>query len=343
MIIFYVVGGTILASALLWGACGRLELATHQLAEHYGIPEIVQGSLLMAVASSVPELATALLAAPVHGDFELGVSAIVGSAIFNILVIPSLSVFGMRAPLKANHGLVYREALFYLVAVASIMVVLSLAVIYNGNPSVPANGGPVTGNFTTTLAVFPLLLYGIYLFIQFEEVKDARSEQPRVEGVNVAKEWATLLLMIGVILAGVEILLRVAITLAETLNTPTFFWGMTVVAAATSLPDTFISVRASMQGRTTSSLSNVLGSNIFDLLVAVPLSVVVAGAVVVNFTQVVPMMTFLMVASIVMLVQLRRDWELTRNEAVVMMCLYVAFGVWMLVEAFGLTNVLGIR
>jgi cation:H+ antiporter len=118
-------------------------------------------------------------------------------------------------------------------------------------------------------------------------------------------------------------------------------WGLTVVAAATSIPDTLISVRASREGRSESSISNVLGSNVFDLLVAVPLGVLIAGAVTVNFTQTVPMMAFLMLATIVMLVFMRRDMEISRPEAVWMMVLYMAFGVWMASEAFGITSLLG--
>ena len=66
-----------------------LEESSHQLAEYYSLPEVVKGSVLTAIASSLPELATAVLAIPVHGDFELGLSAIIGSAIYNILVIPA--------------------------------------------------------------------------------------------------------------------------------------------------------------------------------------------------------------------------------------------------------------
>lgn len=345
MIILFVLGGTVLGTAILWLACGRLERSAHQLSRHYGIPEVVQGSVLLAISSSVPEFATALLAFPVHNDFELGMSAIVGSAIYNILVIPAFSVFARKAPLRADKELVYREAQFYLVAVASLMVVLGLAVIYGGNPLPSAENGRqvIEGEFTPLLAVMPMLLYGLYLFMQFEEVKDARSTTPREEGINPVKEWAVLALTIVFILVGVEILLQVALTLADTLQTPTFLWGMTVVAAATSLPDTFISVRASLLGRTQSSLSNVLGSNVFDLLVAVPFAVILTGAVTVNFTQIVPMMMFLMVATIVMLALMRRDWELTIKEAWIMMSLYLAFGVWMALEAFGFTNVLGMR
>jgi cation:H+ antiporter len=293
----------------------------------------------------MPELVTALLAPVAHHDFELGLAAIIGSAIYNILVIPAFSVYARGRSLKANRDLVYREAQFYLVSVAMLMLVLSLTVIYNGLDPIVVDGGRriFRGNFTRTLALFPLLLYGLYLFIQFEEVKRQRADHPRQAGINALREWGVLAGCIVLILIGVEVLLRVAIALGDALQTPTFLWGMTIVAAATSIPDTFVSVRASVMGRIESSVSNVLGSNIFDLLVAVPMGVMLVGAIEVNFTQIVPMMTFLVVATIVMLVFMLRDMELTVRESHVMMALYASFGLWITLEAFGVMNLLGLR
>jgi cation:H+ antiporter len=345
MIIAFILGGTLFGAALLWLACSRLEESTHRLAQHYGIPDAVKGSVLLAVSSSMPELVTAVLAPLLHQDFELGLSAIIGSAIYNILVIPAFSVYARGKALQANRDLVYREAQFYLVSVAMLMLILSLTVIYNGaEPSVMVDGRRIfRGEFTRWLAFFPLLLYALYLFIQFEEVKRQRDDNPRVEGINAWKEWGVLLFCILLILVGVEVLLRVAITLGQTLQTPTFLWGMTIVAAATSIPDTFVSVRASVMGRTESSVSNVLGSNVFDLLVAVPLGVMIVGSISVNFTQIVPMMTFLIVATIVMLVFMLRDMELSMRESHAMIVMYCIFGVWMTLEAFGVMNLLGVR
>ena len=102
-----------------------------------------------------------------------------------------------------------------------------------------------------------------------------------------------------------------------------------------------ISAQASRLDRTESSISNVLGSNVFELLVAVPVGVMVAGSVSVNFSQTVPMMGFLVLATIVMLVFMRRDMELSIREAILMMGLYVGFGLWMAAEAFGVTSFLG--
>lgn len=335
--------GIALATAMLWASCNRLEEATHRLAGHYRVPDIVRGSVLTAVSSSMPELLTAILAVALHGDFELGLAAIIGSAIYNILVIPAASVLATGRPLRSNRDLVFREAQFYLVSVAVFLLVLSFSVIYGGAAPGPTPEDPVVrGEITRMLAVIPLGLYGLYLYLQYEEVKDGRRHGTALEGVNPWREWAVLIFTIAVTAVGVEILLRAALTLGDLLDTPSFLWGMTVVAAATSIPDTLISVRASRLGRIDAALSNVLGSNVFDLLVAVPAAVLVAGAVTINYTQSVPMMTFLIVATIVMLVFMRRGMALSRTEALWMLALYLAFGVWMALEAFGLVNVLGL-
>ncbi len=77
----------------------------------------------------MPELASVLLATLRHGEFELGVGAIVGSAVFNLLVIPGVSVL-VGGRMDTNRDLVYKEALFYMLAVAVLLLTFSLAVIY---------------------------------------------------------------------------------------------------------------------------------------------------------------------------------------------------------------------
>jgi cation:H+ antiporter len=326
------------SAVLLWISCDWLGGASQRLADHYGIPDIVKGSVITAIASSIPEFVTAVLAIPVHGDFELGLAAIIGSAIYNVLVIPACSVFARGRSLRANRELIFREALFYLVSVVVLLLVICLAVVYDGAEA----GGGVRGTFTRPLALLPLLLYGLYLFMQYEEVRDHRQKVARVPGIDPARQWLILVLCIGLICVGVEVLLRCAIALGELLETPTFLWGMTIVAAATSIPDTLISMKEAKLGRTDASVSNVLGSNVFDLLVAVPVGVLIAGSVSVSFTQTVPMMSFLVLATIVLLVFMRRDMELNHREASFMLLLYLAFGLWMATEAFGITSVLGL-
>jgi cation:H+ antiporter len=146
-----------------------------------------------------------------------------------------------------------------------------------------------------------------------------------------------------IVALGVELLVRAAINLGSLMNTPSFLWGLTVVAAGTSLPDLFISVKASREGKDIASLSNVLGSNTFDLLIAVPVGVLLAGATVVNFSRSAPMMGSLTLATIIMFILMRLNMDLTRRDAIILLALYSGFVAWMAFEAFGVTSVLGMR
>ena len=342
--LIFAVIGTLVGTGLLWVSSRRLEDASHRLATHYHVPDSVKGATLTAASSSFPELATALLATLAHADFSLGLSAVIGSAIFNVLAIPAASVFVIRKELAVNRAVVYRETQFYLVAVAVLFLALSLGVIYNGIDA--ADGSPVIrGQFTWQLALIPLALYGLYIFIQYEEVRDHRNENgvvaPQLWALETpVREWMALLVSMGAIFLGVEVLLRAVLTLGTLLDTPSFFWGLTVLAAATSVPDMFVSMRAAEKGRSDSAISNALGSNVFDLLVAVPVAVLVAGSVTINFSQIVPMMGFLVAATVGTLVFLRRDMRLTIAEARLMMLFYGVFALWMLAEALGLVSFL---
>ena len=114
--------------------------------------------------------------------------------------------------------------------------------------------------------------------------------------------------------------------------------GATVVAAATSLPDAVISVRGARRGDGDLSMGNVLGSNIFDLLVAIPAGVLVAGEAPVDFGVAAPLMGFLTLATIALFAFMRTRLRLTRTEGVLLLVLYAAFVGWLILETVGVTQ-----
>jgi cation:H+ antiporter len=323
------------AIIVLWPACERLERASHTLAQIYGLPEVVKGSVVMAVSSSFPELATVVLAGWLHGDFGLGLATVIGSAVFNILVIPGLSVFFRPGLLRTDRSIVFRETQFYLVSVMVFLVALSLSVIYN-----PHLDSRLQGAFTRWLALLPLGFYLLYMFIQYHEVRDHPSQSP-AQPARPLLEWVMTLASMLVIMAGVELLIRTVVDLGGLLGTPSYFWGATIIAAATSVPDLFMSIRAARRKISVSSLTNALGSNIFDLLVVVPAGVLAAGTVRIDYPRILPMMAFLILATIGMLVLARRDFALSNRDGAVLLALYGAFIVMMVVAGFGVPVPLG--
>ncbi|WP_022836149.1 sodium:calcium antiporter [Salisaeta longa] len=327
------VGLAVLGTAVCWKGSGLLEKASERLAMYYQLPVIVQGAVIAAVGSSFPELSSTVIATLLHGSFDLGVSAIVGSAIFNILVIPGISgLVGQQ--LTSARMLVYKDAQFYITSVAVTLLIFALAVIYN-----PVPGSELVGEMTRPLAIVPVLLYGLYLFLQQQDMSEYEPDHEVPDTIKVGREWGRLLISLVVIIGGVEALVQSALGLGEWFGTPPFLWGLTVIAAGTSLPDAFVSVRAAQRGEGTMSMANVLGSNIFDLLIAVPVGILIAGAAPVDFTVAVPMMGYLTLVSIVLFAMLRTRLSLTRFEAWVLLVLYGVFVGWMVLETMGVTSV----
>lgn len=324
----------VVATGILWKGSDWLEHASERLSAYYQLPDIVQGALIVAIGSSFPELATVVISTLVHGEFDLGVAAIVGSAIFNILIIPAAAGLVTKSPLESNRDLVYKEAQFYIISVAVLIITFSFAAIFE---PVSNGDGVILGEMTRLLALLPLLLYGFYIFIQYQDTMDYEPEvEP--EDISPLKEWGRLAASLVVILIGVEMLVQSAIKFGDILDTPSFLWGISVVAAGTSIPDTFVSIRKAQKGEAETSLANVLGSNIFDLLVCIPMGVLIAGATVINFSVAAPLMGALTLATLVLFSFMRTNMILGRRESVVLILLYLFFLIWMGLENFGIID-----
>lgn len=323
----------VISAAIVWRGSGMLEVSSARLSAWYALPEIVQGAIVVAIGSSFPELSTVVISTLIHGEFELGVAAIVGSALFNILIIPALSGLLAQDQLRANRDLVYKEAQFYMIAVAVLTLTFAFAAIYH-----PVDGaGPIAGEITRWLALMPLALYALYVFVQYHDTID-QSEVVDTTGISPGREWLRLATSLVVILLGVEGLVRGAVRFGEIFETPSFLWGATVVAAGTSVPDAFVSIRAARNGRAVTSIANVLGSNTFDLLVCIPLGVLIAGATVINFSIAAPMLAVLTGATIALFLMLRTRLVLSPAESWVLLALYLGFLVWISAENFALVD-----
>lgn len=320
-------------TALIWIGSGWLEDSAEGLATHYGIPPVIQGSVIVAIGSSFPEFASVIVTAAA-GVFDMGIGTIVGSAIFNILAIPALSGLAADNELDTNRELVYKEAQFYMIAVSALTIVFALAVIY-----APVETGSLSGEITRIMAVIPLLLYAMYLFIQWQDIGDYDAPTPPAD-FAVKRGWARLAGGLIVIAVTIQVLVDAVDWLRLAAGIPEFLAGVLIISAVTSIPDTLVSVRAAQEDRGLTSVGNVLGSNTFNLLVAIPVGVLLVGGVTVNFAVAAPMMGVLTVATMLLFTLLRTEMELTQVESGVLMGGYLLFVVWMIAETIGLIDIL---
>lgn len=190
-----------LASGAIWVGSGWLEGAAERLSGYYGLPAVVQGSIVVAVGSSFPEFASVVVTA-LAGVFDMGVGAVVGSAIFNVLVVPALSGLGTDDDLESSRAIVHKEAQFYMLAVSVLVITFALAVIYDPVPG----GTELVGRITRPLAAVPLLTYGLYLFIQWQDVSEYEPETGD-GGDGIRREWLTLatVLLFGTLRTGLAL------------------------------------------------------------------------------------------------------------------------------------------
>ena len=318
----------ILTTGAIWVGSGWLEDAAERLSAYYGLPDVVQGSIVTAIGSSFPELATVVFAALFVGSLDLGVGTIVGSAIFNILVIPGVAGITTDQNIEANRALVYKEAQFYMIAVSVLVITFALGVIYYPGGS----GDALVGTLTRPLAAIPLALYGLYVFIQYQDTSDHEADPETGNDVALARQWGYLLAGLVVILLAVERLVHSVDVIGQAFGIPGFIMGVTIAAGATSLPDALVSVRAAREGRGVTAVANVLGSNTFDLLVAIPVGVLIVGSMPVDFEMAIPMFGALTLATILLFTLLRTNLALTDAESYVLVGAYVAFVCWVVLE-----------
>jgi cation:H+ antiporter len=324
--LWFFLGLAIVATGVIWKGSELLEGSAERLSKHYGLPVAVHGAIVVAIGSSFPEFSSVVISTLLHGEFDLGVGAIVGSAIFNLLVIPAMSALASEE-LEATRDIVHKDAQFYIISVLVLFITFALGATY-----VPG-GTNDAAILTPTLALLPLGTYGVYVFLQYQDTRD----HVTTDSVDVepAREWGTMAIALVLIAVGVEGIVRAALGFGAIFDTPSFLWGLTVIAAATSLPDAFVSVRAAQSDDDVTSLTNVLGSNTFNLLVAIPCGVLIAGSATINFLVAIPMMGFLAFATIVFIVFTRTHLELTDLEAIALVALYVLFLAWMALESAG--------
>ncbi len=233
------------------------------------------GATLMAVGSSAPELFVALFAVFKPGEHEaIGVGSIVGSAIFNLLVIVGASAIVRKT--KLTWQPVTRDLIFY-----TITVTLLVFFIWDGS-------------FSVIESVFLLIVYVFYVIaaIYWKRIlpyNDLSYEEGEVKNCDKKgligffdkilcrlfpdkKHYYLIFLQSIVIIAALSwALVELAVLVSGILNIPEAIVALTVLAVGTSVPDLFSSMIVAKQGRGDMAVSNAIGSNIFDILVGLGL------------------------------------------------------------------------
>jgi cation:H+ antiporter len=253
-IALFVVGLT-----LLLGGAELLVRGASRLATAMGVSPLVVGLTVVAYGTGSPELAISLQAA-FTDKVQVAYGNVVGSNIFNVLFV--LGSSALVAPLVVNSQLVRREVPL-MVAVSAVVLLMGLDGAISRIEGLLLLAGGVAYTAWTlresrreeALAAAP-------------SAARAATPAPRLRLRDTAVDLALVLAGLGMLVIGSRFLLDGAVAFARFLGLSELVIGLTIVAAGTSLPEVATSVLAAARGQRDIAVGNAVGSNLFNLLVA---------------------------------------------------------------------------
>ncbi len=266
----------LLATIIIWRAGDFFSSAATYIQEKHDIPQSIKAAVIDAIASSFPEFCVAVIAVLMIGRAEVGISSIVGSALYNVLVIPAASGLVAASPMVISREVVWRDNIFY------FGVVLLLGAILWIFPNEWGAG----------VALLFLLAYLGYVFLLHRDFKKSRNqereanitekivddEDDELELTSEKNAWFWILIMMIIMGGASHLLVESSLALGDMLGIDGVIMGFVVIAAGTSVPDTALSVISAKKGQYDAAVSNVFGSNIFDICVCLSIPILLALA-----------------------------------------------------------------
>ncbi len=306
MVYVFLVVGFIL---LIKGADFFVE-GSSSVAKMLRVPSLIIGMTIVAMGTSFPECSVSINAS-IAGSNALAISNAVGSNIFNLMVV--CGVCTLFCPLAVDKGTLKKEFPF------SIIVALVLLGL--------GSAGMVLGRVD---GMVMSVIFAGFLYWMVISAKKARAEsQDNEEEYEIMPIWKCIFYIIGgiiAIIAGGDVVVDSATKIAEQFGMSENLIGLTVVAFGTSLPELVTSVVAAKKNEVDMALGNVIGSNIFNILLV--LGVAAAISPVAFIMENIIDIVVLVVMSLIVWVFAWSKQKLVRGEGIVMLLMYAAYVVY---------------
>jgi len=349
-----VVGHLLLAvviSVAMWMACDPFADAAQWIGKRLGIPGSVRGATLDAIASSMPELSVGILFVYEFDDFGASVATCAGSAVYNMILIPALCALAIsfhrkdRPYIGVGRDVLFRDGMWFLLSESVLILLLFF------------------GRFEWWAAV---LLLGLYVGYLVHLYRDARMHRRQIRAdreeelangtvdeddddddgdaevnilggalsipLNSIVAVATIVITTGIVVFASHILVDSCQSLSKALDVPSFFIAVIVVAAASSMPDTMLSMAAALRGDDAGAVSNAFGSNTFDVNICLSLPILIyvirnngAGIELEQSGGILALGCLLWVLSALTLYVIGQKYRVGRPRAFVLIVLYLVF------------------
>ena len=285
------------------------------IARRFQIPELLIGATVVSIGTTLPEVMVSATSA-VGGHGEIAYGNAIGSVICNTALIAALTI-AIR-PSKVDRMSFITPVTFFFVAAA-----VYLYIAYS------------TGEFTRLAGLGLLGIFVIYMIVVIRQARRAtQPAQSRESGEGERLGKLLLLLVSGALLiaAGANLLVENGTLIAQELGVPESVIALTFVALGTSLPELVTAITSLVKGYGALSLGNIIGANLFNLVLVsgvavtlapfqVPQSATIAGM---NASLVLELPVMMFVMAFMTLPALVRG-KLSRVQGIVLLCVYGAF------------------
>jgi cation:H+ antiporter len=280
-------------------ACDSFEGASDHLGKKvFKMGAGTKGATLDAIASSLPELFTTaflLFLYHDHDGFAAGIATCAGSAVFNAAVIPAICIIAVTVKgvdgniiekIGIQKRVILRDGFFFLLAEVALIFFLGTTEL----------AWWVGGALIAIYLVYFGVLSRSFGTMEHEDEEDEDEEEElgffgnlitlnyngllfKGKDFTTGSAWTVFALSTASIGAACYFLAEAVIGSADALGVPAYFTAVILGAAATSVPDTFISYKSAMKGDYDDAVANAVGSNIFDICVALGLPLLAYGLV----------------------------------------------------------------
>lgn len=305
---------------LMWGA-DRFVHGAASAARNLGIAPLLIGLTVVAFATSAPEILVSIVAA-MQKEPSLAIGNAIGSNIVNIGLV--LGVTALIRPIKLESATLRRE-MPALLAVSLLTVSLFLDSYLSRIDGIVMLTGLV-------IVMIWLVRLGLRSAVNDPIKRDFEAEIPTDVGTPVAVVW--LIVGLGTLLLGADLLVDGAIGIAKALGISELVIGILIVALGTSLPELAVSLASALKGEYGLAIGNIVGSNIFNLLAVIGIAAAIEPAALAP--SVLSLHIFVMVAFTLVLYAMTYDYDgkavLSRPEGLALVLAFIAYDIYVVLQ-----------
>lgn len=300
-LVLIIKGGDVFVDAASW------------MAEKTGIPKLIVGATVVSLATTLPEMLVSFMAAA-GGQVDMAIGNAMGSVTVNIGLIMGISIICMPGVVKRAD---YLKKSILMLAAAVILVAFGL-----------------TGSIGVAPSILLIVVFVVFMWENIHEATVAvklqpvqpESETEKTGGKEIAVNVAKFVFGAAAIVLGSQLLVDNGSALAAMLGVPERVIAISVVAIGTSLPELVTTITAIAKKQSSLSVGNILGANIIDLTLILPVSALISGKALPVSAQFArfDLPACLLVGCIALLPMLKSQ-KFRRAQGVIMVCVYVAY------------------